>query len=359
VVSQGRVYVTDAQISGRKAAQERVRCLAAATGASLWTHSYAVDYADWAFDPNNPFGPRPTPILSQDKLYTLGARGRLCCFEARHGKLIWSKDLANKSKDSAFTPSPLIEGNLLILILDGLPPGPCVFAFDKRSGKQVWSALEQTANFSSPIVVEAAGKRQLIVWTQGEVNSLNPATGQLYWRERSLGGSSFAVSTPASRGELLLVNGMMLRLDSTKPGASVLWPDGSPPSRHTISDTSTPMFKGDYVFTGNLAGELVCIEAKSGRIVWQTNQVTDLKSGTSMHLTPNGSSTFIFNDRGELIRAELSAAGYKETSRAALLAPTYPFGPRKRAWTPPAFAGRHVFARSDEELVCGSLEGRR
>lgn len=357
VVAEGRVFVTDSQVS-RPKARERVLCLDAKTGKSLWTHSYEVDYAEWAFDPKNPFGPRPTPIVSGSRVFALGARGRVCCLTTRNGKVIWKKDLENKSKDSAFTPSPLIEGNLLILVLDGLPPGPCVVALDKDSGKEVWRTLDEPATLSSPIVVTAAGKRQLIVWTEKSVNSLDPATGKPFWRGRYLGGASYAVPTPMSRGDLLLVNGVMFKLDSEKPGASVLWPDGRPPSRQTISDTSTAMFQGEHLFTCNLSGELVCIEPKTGRIIWATNQVTDAKSGASMHITANGKSAFIFNDKGELIRASLTVAGYQETSRAALLQPTSPFGPRKMAWTPPAYANRHVFARSDEELVCASLAAR-
>ena len=83
--------------------------------------------------------------------------------------------------------------------------------------------------------------------------------------------------------------------------------------------------------------------------------MTDAKSGASLHITANGKSALIFNDKGELVRADLTAAGYQETSRAVLLQPTSPFGPRKMAWTPPAYADRHVFARSEEELVCASL----
>lgn len=64
---------------------------------------------------------------------------------------------------------------------------------------------------------------------------------------------------------------------------------------------------------------------------------------------------FIFNDRGELILARLSGAGYQELGRAALLKPTYPYGGRNVARVPPAYANRCVFARSDQELVCASL----
>jgi hypothetical protein len=57
-----------------------------------------------------------------------------------------------------------------------------------------------------------------------------------------------------------------------------------------------------------------------------------------------------------LIRAQLTPQGYREISRARLLEPTTPFGGRKCAWSSPAYANRHIFARSEKELVCVSLE---
>ena len=354
VAVAGRVYVTDSQIKERKA-RERVLCFDVKTGKSLWTHSYEVDYAEWAFDPKNPFGPRSTPVAEAGKLFTLGARGHLFCFQGRDGKVVWAKDLGNQSKDSAFTPSPLIESNLLILVMDGAPPGPCVVALDKDSGREVWRAVDEKATMGSPIVLTAAGKRQLIIWTQGAVNALDPVTGKVYWREQHLAGASYAIPTPVAYGDLLFVNGVMYKLDPEKPGASVLWPDRRPPARQTTSETSTAVFKADHVFTCNVSGELVCIDAKSGRVLWATNQVTDAKSGGSIHITPQGKSALLFNDKGELIRAEINPAGYKEISRSPLLQPTYPYA-GKKAWTAPAYADGRVFARSDAELVCASLK---
>jgi outer membrane protein assembly factor BamB len=353
VVAQGRVFVTDAKISRAKA-NERVFCFDAKSGQVLWTHSYPVDYAEWAFDPKNPFGPRPTPIVDGSRVFTLGARGHLFCLSTRDGTVIWKKKLENKSKDSAFTPSPLIESNLLILVLDGLPPGPCVVALDKNSGNEIWKAIDEPATMSSPIVVTAAGKRQLIVWTQGAINSLDPLTGKTYWRERYPASTTYAIPTPVSHGDLLLVNGVMFKLDHEKPGASVLWPDGRPPSRQTSSDTSAPMLQGDHLFACNLSGALVCADAKSGRIAWETNHVTKSTSGASIHIVRNGNSALLFTDNGDLIRAQLVPEGYREISRARLLNPTYPFG-GKKSWTPPAYANGRVFARSDEEVVCASL----
>ncbi len=83
-----------------------------------------------------------------------------------------------------------------------------------------------------------------------------------------------------------------------------------------------------------------------------------IESGSSIHLTTCGDAVFLFTDQGNLICAQLTPRGYREISRAHLLEPTLPYGSRKCAWTPPAYANRHVFARNDEELICGSLAAK-
>jgi outer membrane protein assembly factor BamB len=164
-----------------------------------------------------------------------------------------------------------------------------------------------------------------------------------------------AVASPVFHKNLLLVSGLMLKLDSEKPAASVIWPSTKAVSHRILSNTSTGLIQGEYLFSARSSGHLVCLETKTGKEVWETGKVTDLKQGASIHLTPNGNAVFLYTDKGELIRASLSSDGYKEISRTRLLEPTYPFAGRKVAWPPPAFANRHVFARNDQELICVSL----
>jgi len=112
------------------------------------------------------------------------------------------------------------------------------------------------------------------------------------------------------------------------------------------------------VYSAKISGELVCLEAATGKQVWATNSVTTMKNGSSIHLTPNGKAVFLFTDRGDLIRAELTPQGCREFSRTHLLEPTSPFGDRKCAWVPPAYANRRIFVRNDAELICASLAAR-
>jgi outer membrane protein assembly factor BamB len=219
----------------------------------------------------------------------------------------------------------------------------------------VWTALDETLTYSSPIVVEAGGARQLIVWTQESVTSLDPATGAVWWRQPLLTDDDYAVSTPVFHDGRLLIGGLMFALEADQPAAAVLWPASKAPSRRIYSHTSTALIAGEYVYTAKKSGELICVDARTGRQEWESDTVTDLGSGASIHLTPNGDSVLLYTDRGELIRARLTGEGYTELSRAAVLEPTFPWSGTHVAWSAPAYANGHIFARSGKELVCASL----
>ncbi|MBI3465822.1 MAG: PQQ-binding-like beta-propeller repeat protein [Planctomycetes bacterium] len=357
VVVQGGVYVTDAELV-RSKARERVHCFEEATGKPRWSYAYDVNYPDWALESFDKgfLGPVATPIVRDGKVYALGFLGHLCCLDAAKGDVLWRKDLpkAYPAKELHCHASPLIEGDLLIVFV-GAKPAATLIAFDRNTGQEVWKALDESATSSSPIMITAGGGRQLIVWTQESVTSLDPATGKTHWRQRLLTSADYVVSTPVCHKDLLLLGGLMMKLDPDKPAASVLWPATRAASRRILSHTSTALFRGDHLYSAKSFGELVCIEASTGKQVWETDKVTEVRNGASIHLTANGHCVFLYNERGELIRAQLTPEGYQELGRVALLEPTYAFGGRKVAWAPPAYANRRVFVRSDKELICASL----
>src|SRR5437588_137781 len=79
---------------------------------------------------------------------------------------------------------------------------------------------------------------------------------------------------PLFSNNRLLVSGLMLKLDENKLSVSVLWPESRSATRRILSGTSTPLLQGNYVYSLNLAGNLVCLEAETGRQIWETDQVT-------------------------------------------------------------------------------------
>ena len=358
VIVGSKVYLSDAELK-KPLVRERVHCLAGGSGKALWTYSYVHPVPDWFFTEEQARRPGATPIVRKGKLYALDLFGNLVCLDTLQGNLAWKKNLKEEfqMKETSVDASPLIEGDLLILMLGG-KPGAGIVALDRNTGREVWRALDEAVTWSSPIVIASGGVRQLIVWTQQSVSSLNPTNGKVYWREAtSTGGSpgTAGVSTPVFQKGYLLVSGWMFQLEKDRPAAKTLWPEGQGVARRILSDTSTGVLLGDYVFSAKAGGEFLCLKAATGAEIWKTSAVTDLINGASIHVTVHGGSAFLFNHRGELIQARLAPDGYHEISRTKLIAPTSTFGSRKFAWAAPAFAHRNVYARNDQEVVCVSL----
>ena len=360
VVAHGCVYVSDCQPE-KPTMWERVHCFDEKTGRRFWTYRYQIDWHP-GFDTNNQSGPCATPIVDGKIVFSVGATGHLLALDTQRGTLIWKRSLGidyNLEKFPDMTSCPLIEGGLLIVLLCG-KPGAYVVAFEKHTGKEVWRALDDPPHaFSSPTVISAGGKRQLIVWTPKGVTSLNPATGRVWWREELATREDYAVATPVYSGGRLLISGLMFQLDSQQPAVSLLWPENKALSQRVLSHTCMPMILGHNVFAGKIGGRLVCLDANTGKQIWETDKVTSPGNGATIHLTLNGDSMLLFTDEGNLIRARLDGTGYHELSRARLIEPDYQFGNRKVVFAPLAFANRKVFARNNKELICVSLAARQ
>ena len=318
---------------------------------------YDEPYSEWTYVPERGAGPTSTPIVEEERIYSIGANGNAHCLDVKNGKVIWEKNIGKEYQiaEMSCRPSPLIEGSLLI-VFTGAKPGASLLALDKKTGKEVWKALDDLVSNSSPVIIRAGGRRQLIVWSNNALTSLDPANGHIYWRELMSTSGNDSTAIPVAQGNRLLVSGLMMDLNSNSPAATFRWPENRVPTKRVLSNTSSPVLEGNYIYSARSPGDLVCLEAGTGKPVWTTNSVTAPKNGASINITPQGGGYILFTDEGNLIRAQLSAVGYREISRSHLIDPTWSFDGKKFVYAPPAFANRHVFARSEAEVVCASLE---
>ncbi len=367
-VAAGRVFVTDFKRVAGKKGTERALCLDEKTGKILWTREWDVDYQGISYDT----GPRATPTVDGDRVYVVGGSGKLLCLNARTGSVIWQKDYVKdygmQMPIWGISSAPLVDGDRLIAIVGGQPDAK-VMAFDKTTGKELWRALpsDSEQGYSQPVIVEAGGIRQLIVWHPTAVASLDPATGKVNWQQPFRINLNVTLATPVWSGSRLLVssfyNGSML-LDLARDKASLIW-QGKSASEintdglHTV--VNTPVIDGDYVYGICSYGQFRCLNLKTGERVWETMEVTKEKARwASGFIVRHGDRYFINNDRGELIIAKLSAQGYQEISRTQLIKPTSNPGNRRELglvnWTHPAYANRRIVTRNDEEIISASLE---
>lgn len=345
------------------AGSERVLCLDANTGKSIWVHeypsAYTVSYAA---------GPRVTPSVQDGKVYTLGAEGNLVCLDARKGTAVWSHDLKQElhiaTPTWGFAGHPLVDGKKLICLAGG--EGSVVMAFDKDSGKELWRALSaKEPGYAPPMIYTFGGRRQLILWHPESVNGLDPETGKVLWTY-STEPIRFGMTIPTPRqvGDRLFLtsfyNGSLF-LD-LKDGVSPkkIWQSAKISEKDTDglhSVMCTPWIENGYIYSACSYGQFRCLNVNTGERLWETFAPTSGKSQRWGHafVIKNKDRFFLFSETGDLILADLSPQGYREIGRTHLIDAVNPDPGRPVVWSHPAFAHRCIFVRNDREMKCVSL----
>ena len=372
-VADGRVFVTDYEPTDGMRGTERALALDEATGEVLWVQEWDADYAGIQWE----IGPGATPTVDGDRVYVLGRDGVLSAFKTDTGEILWRKsysedygvDRMRWGFDWGFASAPLVDDERLICFVGG-PPDARVVALDKMTGEEIWRSLPAEADLgvAQPIIIEAGGARQLIVWDPEEVASLDPVTGDVYWRQDYTVGGAMTVAVPVQVGSQLFFSTfydgpMMLTLNQDRPDATIAWKGSSNSEIRTEglhAVLATPIIDGGYIYGICSYGQLRCLDANTGERIWETQEATvERRRWVSGFMVKNGNRIFMNNDRGELIIARLHPTGYEEISRTALIAPTSPPGNRRElrnvSWVHPAYANRHIYMRNDEEIVAFSL----
>ena len=328
-----------------------------------------MDYAGLQYD----LGPRATPTVDGNRVYILGAVGDLLCLSVSDGAVIWSldyrDDFAAELPTWGFTGAPLIDGPRLIALVGGSLNAKVV-AFDKLTGNELWRALDSDSEpgYAPPFLIHGGGQPQLIQWTPQAVHALAPETGRVLWSQPFKLEAGLSVATPVLSNHGLLVSSFyngsrMYRLDADKPASELIWKGNSDSEIQTDglhSLVTTPVVVGDYIYGVGSYGHLRCLDARTGKRIWETTELTGENARwASAQIVRHGDRFFINNDRGELILAKLTPEGYEEIDRTQLLEPTNP-SRRRRAlgavlWTHPAYANRHLIIRNDHEIVRYSL----
>ena len=347
-VADGRVFITDwaeDPTSRTMDGAERAIALDEETGEILWVREWPTTYRMLMI--SYAIGPRATPTVDDDRVYVVGAAGDLYCLNVETGAVLWEKHYI--ADYDSFVPtwgvasSPIVDGDRLITVVGG-EPGGLIMAFDKRTGAEVWRALDVVGEmgYGQPILIDAGGARQLIVWHAAALVSLNPETGDLYWEEEWEAGGGMSVATPVHSGNYLLVTqfyrgSLMMRLDQDRPDATLLWKGQSRSEMPGETDglhalITTPLIEGDHIYGVGSYGELRGLDARTGERVWMSDQMTAQARWGTAFMVKQGDRYFVVNDDGFLIIAGFTPAGYVEQGRTKLIEPTGDagFGPTRR-----------------------------
>lgn len=393
----------DIRKAGEIAGGERIVCLDLKSGAVIWSHQY-----DCPYKIAYPTGPRCTPTVDGEFVYTLGAMGHLKCLTVADGDVVWEKMLTEEYKTRpplwGYASHPFVDGDKLIVPVgcevrapaktktdkdsdkqphDSVNENPAlgvtgIVAFDKRTGKEIWRAVKTRDVAYAPVVIydppKSNGERQLIFWHGEGVTSLNPENGKEFWNVKfpeEANPSIVSIATPVITGNQLLIaefykGAMLLELGSNPPSATEIWRNFK--QNPKLDDAmnimmATPVVRNGFAYgianNGRGQGLLRCIELKSGDMVW-TDETwmggSKPLNFSSAFITPNEEKYFIFNDIGELMIGKLSPSGFDELDRGKLLEPTSVARGRDVVWSHPAFSDGKIIVRNDKEIICVDLK---
>ncbi|MDB5294544.1 MAG: pyrrolo-quinoline quinone [Phycisphaerales bacterium] len=404
-VAGGKVFVLDRELAAGAAkpadpfqqiaagipGAERVTCLDAATGKQLWQFAY-----DCPYTVSYAAGPRCTPAVDGDRVYTYGTEGHLYCLDVASGKVVWGRKLfAGPTPMWGYAGHPLVDGDLVYVPV--ADPKGVLYALDKKTGELKWQAIPaKEAGYSPPIVREVSGRRQLIQWVPAGVTSLDPVSGKVLWTvsqepmKYGVTAVTPVVHHDAKLGDVLFVasqygGSLLLGLDKDaagNPTAKVLWrrvgkSDRTSDAIQTLM--ATPVLRAGHVFGLDARGQLRCLVLATGDRVWESQAVTTYDeppiNWASTFMTPLGTDpaggpagkagadakggpaarTLFANEHGDVLLGNLTPAGLTVTSKAHLIDPTNTDAQRPALWSHPAYANKCVYWKNDKELVCWSF----
>lgn len=321
---------------------EHAVALDATTGKQLW--KVAID-RKYSSDMGN--GPRSTPTVDGNMVYVLSANARLAALNAANGKKVWEHDLADefgaKIPGWGASTSPLVEGNLLLVDVGGFG-GKSLAAFDKKTGKTVWTSQSDKAGYSAPIAVTAGGVRQAIFFTGTSVVSVAPATGKLFWRIpwRTDWDVNAAVPIFVAPDKLFISSGYGVG------SALFKLKGGSAPEEVWKSRGMKNQFSSSVLHNGVIYGfddtTFKAIDVATGKDRWRQRGF-----GHGSLLLADGHLA-VLSDRGKLALVEATPAAYKEKGSVEILS--------GKCWTAPTLANGKLYVRNEEQLVALDWTGK-
>lgn len=330
-------------------AQEYVTCYDLATGRLLWAHADTTRF-DEAM---GGIGPRSTPTVdvTQNVVFTLGAKGLLNCLELTTGKLRWSHEVlkdsgTTKGPEWGKSSAPLIVGENIVC--SGGDDGASLIAYARQDGKLAWKAGEDGGSYSSPVLMTLAGREQIVNLNTNSVTGHDPASGAVLWRfdwpgmfpkvgqpvqvtpERifvttSYGLKSHVLEIKAEAGGKMAVTSVV---------------SGSAP-RTKFSSASV---FGTHAY-GLDEGTLCCVDLATGERGWREGRY-----GFGQQVRVGEQWMLLQAEKGFAALVKANPERLEEVSKLEVL--------HSKTWNPPTLAGRWLLLRNDREAVCFELAAK-
>ena len=333
-------------VCGRDTESDLIFCLNPQDGSLLWYQSYQAKAKT-----NHGSGPRATPFIDQDRVYTFGRSGDIACLNLNNGQIIWRKNVMDEGGEEptwGHSSSPLVIGDL-VLIQGG---GSCrTIAYDKMTGEVIWKSGTGLAGYAALKPIELAGQQTLLAFHGTGLAALTIMEGRELWNIKWITDYDVNATTPVVIDNRVFITSgygtgsILLNVDQNK--ADSLWRSNEFSSIH-----SDPYIIKGYIYgySGDSfqnKGAFRCIDLENGEEKWSTNDMgwgtCTLVDGYILSCDIKG-NIFLSKpnpDKFELITLLPSALGDIK-------------GP---VWSTPVVSNGQLYLRFKQKLTCFDIIG--
>jgi outer membrane protein assembly factor BamB len=211
----------------------------------------------------------PTPVTDGQRIYAIFANAEVAALDFS-GKQIWCRHLGPLDNTYGHASSLAIYQDRLLVQLDQGEATSKLLALNSSTGQELWQTPRPIAcSWASPIVIEVAGKPQLVTCGQPWVIGYNPLDGAELWRVNGLDSSELAPSPVSAGGKVIASNpgGFVLAIRPDGQGDvttnNVAWKtDAGVPS------VSSPASDGKRLFLLTGEGQFTCLDPETGQVKW-------------------------------------------------------------------------------------------
>ncbi|HEX7174699.1 MAG TPA: PQQ-binding-like beta-propeller repeat protein [Pyrinomonadaceae bacterium] len=337
VVSKGRLYTL-----GLRGDKEYVIAFDAATGKEVWATAHGA-----AFRNDRGDGPRGTPTVDGERLYSLGGAGDLSAIDAKTGKIVWQMNVLQKFGGSNITwgisESPLVIGDKVLVNPGG--PGASVVALNKKDGTLIWKSQSDRAGYSSAIPVQVGGKTQVVFFTHTRALGLDAETGKLLWDYPKAANNVANSATPVVRGNRVWISsdygtgGGVVEIKADGTAAEVYF------TKEMRNHHSTSILMGDHLY-GFSGGILTAMKFDTGQVAWKDRSV-----GKGSLVYADG-MLYLFSENGVVGLAEATPTGYTEKGRFRIPQDNLP------TWAHPVVAGGRLYLRDQDTIYAYDVKAK-
>jgi outer membrane protein assembly factor BamB len=322
-----------------------VLALDRATGKIIWQKAARKETPHEGHHQTNTFA-SASPITDGEHLYVpFGSRGYFC-FDLQ-GNQKWEKDFGDMRTKMGFGEgaSPALAGRLLIVHWDHEDQS-FIVALDKNTGAEVWrKERDETSSWSTPLIVEHAGRRQAIVAASKRTRSYDTETGEVLWEAGGLTGN--VIPMPVTGHGMVYVmsgfRGFSIQAIKLSSRGDVTETDNIAWSvRRSAPYVPSPVLSGDrlYMSKSNDA-YLSCLNALTGEVIYQDQALPGVRSIYASPLAANGHLYIVGREGTVMVLKDAPTFEVVATNKLS-----------DRIDASPAMLEKELFLRGHEFLYC-------